>query len=88
VVEAFDYDIRHKYSLLDVVPLTLETARRLAMQHLLRAYDAVQLATAWLLNQDLIVSGEAPLAFICADDHLLAVAQVEGLRTDNPNRHP
>jgi predicted nucleic acid-binding protein len=88
VVEAFDYDIRHRHSLLDIVPLTLETACWLATRHLLRAYDAVQLATAWLLNQDLVVSGEAPLVFICADDHLLAVAQAEGLRTDNPNHHP
>jgi predicted nucleic acid-binding protein len=88
VVETFDYDVRYRYNLLDVVPLTLETARRLATEHPLRAYDAVQLATAWLLNQDLVVSGEAPLMFVCADDHLLAVAQAEGLPTNNPNHHP
>ena len=88
VARAFDYDVTHKYSLLDVMPLTLETARRLATQHPLRAYDAVQLATAWLLNQDLANSGEARLAFICADDRLVAIAQAEGLRTDNPNHHP
>ena len=62
--------------------------RRLANLHPLRAYDAVQLATAWSLNRDLVNDGEAPLTFICADDRLLAVAQVEGLRTDNPNHHP
>ena len=88
VVRAFEYDITHRYSLLDVMPLTLATARRLATQHPLRAYDAVQLATAWLLNQDLVNSGEAQMAFICADDRLLSIAQAEGLRTDNPNHHP
>jgi hypothetical protein len=49
--------------------------------------DAVQLATAWSLNRDLVNDGEAPLTFICADDGLLTVAQAEGLRTDNPNHH-
>jgi len=88
VVKAFDYDIAHRYNLLDVMPVTLETARRLATQHPLRAYDAMRLATAWLLNQDLLNSGQAPLTFICADDRLLAVVHSEGLLTDNPNHHP
>jgi len=87
-VQAFDYDIACRYTLLDVIPMTIGAARRLANQHPLRAYDAVQLATAWLLNQDLVYSGKAVLTFICADDRLLAVAQAEGLRTDNPNHHP
>ena len=86
-VQAFDYDIAYRYTLLDVMPVTVDAARRLANQHPLRAYDAVQLATAWSLDQDLVSSGEAPLTFICADDRLLAVAQAEGLHTDNPNHH-
>jgi hypothetical protein len=44
--------------------------------------------TAWLLNQDLIDAGQPPLAFVCADDRLIDVAQAEGLLTDNPNHHP
>jgi predicted nucleic acid-binding protein len=76
VVRAFDYDITYRYTLLDVMPVTIDTARRLANLHPLRAYDAVQLATAWSLNRDLVSSGEAPLTFICADDSLLTVAQV------------
>ena len=31
--------------------------------------------------------GEWLVTFICADDRLLAVAQSEGLPTDNPNHH-
>lgn len=46
VVKAFDYDIAHRYNLLDVTPLTLKTARRLATQYPLRAYDAVQIAAS------------------------------------------
>jgi len=54
----------------------------------LRAYDAVQLATAWLLNQDLLRTDRPLLRFVCADDRLIAIAQAEGLPTDNPNHHP
>ena len=88
VVQAFDYDIAHRYNLLDVMPATIDTARRLANRHPLRAYDAVQLATAWLLKQELLRGGDPPLTFICADDRLNTVAQAEGLSTDNPNHYP
>lgn len=84
---AFDYDVEHRYILLDIMPATIDAARQLAVRHPLRAYDAVQLATAWLLNRELVRAGTAPLAFVCADDRLIATAQAEGLSTDNPNRH-
>jgi len=87
IVWAFDYDVTHRYNLLEVAPATIDTARRLAYRHPLRAYDAVQLATAWLLNQELRRVGETPLMFLCADDRLIAVAQAEGLLTENPT-HP
>jgi len=87
-VQAFDYDITYRYNLVDITPVTIDTARRLANQHPLRAYDAVQLATAWLSNQELLSAGEQPLTFVCADDRLIAVAQTEGLLTDNPSHHP
>ena len=85
VVQAFDYDITYRYNLLDVMPMTVDAARRLATQHPLRAYDAVQLATAWLLNRDLLDSSSSGITFVCADERLIAVAQAEGLATDNPN---
>jgi len=87
-VQAFDYDITYRYNLVDITPVTIDAARRLANQHPLRAYDAVQLATAWLSNQELLSAGEQPLTFVCADDRLIAVAQTEGLLTDNPSHHP
>lgn len=84
----FDYDFAHRYNILDVETMVIDTARQMANRHPLRAYDAVQLATAWSLDRDLVSNGEAPLTFICADDRLLSVAQTEGLRTDNPNHYP
>ena len=87
LVTVFDYDFSYHYNVLDVEPIVIETARHLATRHPLRAYDAVQLATAWLLNQDLLRTNKPPLTFICADDRLLSIAQAEELLTDNPNQH-
>ena len=88
VLDTFDYDLKYRYSVLEADPRTIDAARQLANRNPLRAYDAVQLATAWLLNQDLIDSGQPPLTFVCADDRLFDIAQGEGLLTANPNRHP
>ena len=84
----FDYDFTYRYNVLGVEPIVIDTTRRMANRHPLRAYDAVQLATAWLLNQDLLRTDKPPLRFVCADDRLIAIAQAEGLLTDNPNHHP
>jgi hypothetical protein len=54
----------------------------------LRAYDAVQLASALLTHDTLQVIGLPPPTFLAADDRLLATAEAEGLATDNPNAHP
>jgi predicted nucleic acid-binding protein len=88
LLAAFDYDIAYSYYLQDFVPTTIDAARRLAYLHPLRAYDAVHLATAWLINQELIADGQPPLTFIAADNRLLTAAKNEGLLIENPNDHP
>ncbi len=88
LLSAFDYDIDYRYTVVDVLPSTIDTARRLATHHPLRAYDAMQLATAWLVNQELRQAGKADLIFVTADERLVSVAEREGLATDNPNHHP
>jgi len=87
-IQAFDYDVSYRYILLDVAAAVLDAARLLAARYPLRAYDAVQLATGWLLDQELRRTDKPSLVFLSADDRLLEVAQAEGLLTDNPNRHP
>lgn len=87
IERALDYDIRYRYNILEVTPATLETAQSLARRHPLRAYDAVHLATAWLVNQVLLHEDKAPLTFICADERLLAIAEAERLLSENPNRY-
>jgi predicted nucleic acid-binding protein len=72
-------------------PLSHDTASRavdLTQRHPLRAYDAVQLGTALIVNQALVDSGLPALTFVCADDRLLEAAEAEGLAVDDPNRHP
>ncbi len=71
---------------LDLGVVTL--ARDLLGQHPLRAYDAVQLASALVANQALRSAHLTPLVFLSADDRLNAAADAEGLATDNPNDHP
>lgn len=87
VLATFDYDLGYRYGLLGVEPYVIDTARYMVERHPLRAYDAMQLATAWLLNRDLLDDDQAPLTFVCADDRLVSIAQAEGLLTENPNQH-
>ena len=63
-------------------------AGQLVVQYPLRAYDAVQLASALRVQLDLAQTEATPLTFLTADDRLIAIAQAEGLLTDNPNHHP
>jgi predicted nucleic acid-binding protein len=62
----------------------IEAAMRLAETHVLRAYDAVQLATA------LTIASHSPrltVTFVCADESLNSVARTVGLAIENPNQH-
>ncbi len=65
--------------------MLLELAGLLLLVHPLRAYDAVQLASAMLAQFRLET---ASLVFLTADDRLLTAAAAEGLLTDNHNLHP
>jgi len=53
----------------------------------LRAYDAVQLASAIFARSGMQAAGASPLSFLSADTRLLTAAQAEGFVTDNPNLH-
>lgn len=66
----------------------LDQASQLVARHSLRAYDAVQLATA--LKTQVARGGKKPLGFtfISADANLNNAALAEGLLVDDPNLHP
>jgi len=54
----------------------------------LRAYDAVPLAFASIVNQSLIAHGLPPLIFVTADDRLITATRGDAMTTENPNLHP
>ncbi len=64
---------------------TVNPAIDLTRHHPLRAYDALQLATALHLADALAEEGLA-LTFVSADAQLCVAAEQEGLTTVNPNR--
>ena len=86
-VRAFRYDLHMQYQVSETDPALAEAAGDLVISHPLRAYDAVQLASALRAQSNLARIGAPALTFLTADDRLLAIAQAEGLRTDNPNHH-
>lgn len=88
LLTAVDYDLKYRYQVTRVDRTVIDTARQLASRHPLRAYDAVHLATGWLANRRLVQTGQSALLFVTADDRLLAMAQAEGLLTENPNHYP
>jgi hypothetical protein len=85
-LDAFHQDSLHQYLLDPVSESILLLASDLIKRHPLRAYDAVQLATAISLSNDLQSSGER-VVFISADDRLIQAARSEGFLADNPNHH-
>jgi len=84
---AFIFDSKRRYLLLEVTNETLNLAQRMARQQPLRAYDAIQLATAWQANRRIVERGDPPLMFISADRRLLQMTQAFGLLINNPTDH-
>ena len=76
-----------QYGLVPLLPAVINDAKDLLERHPLRAYDAVQLATALQMRRLLVAGGAVAPIFLSADDRLLAAAQAEGFVTDNPNLH-
>jgi hypothetical protein len=65
----------------------IQRALNLHEAHRLRAYDAVQLASALELQQRANTIGDT-ITFIASDIRLLQAASASGLTTDNPNNYP
>lgn len=77
-----------EYRLVIVTPTVVARACDLLTQHPLRAYDAIQLASALIANAALQAAGLNRATFLSADQRLLQAAAAEGLSTDDPNLHP
>lgn len=88
IVSDFEVLCATASQLVEVTDEVTVRSRLLLEQHALRAYDAVQLASALLADRTIRATGEPPLTFLAADERLLTAARAEGLAVDNPNWHP
>jgi predicted nucleic acid-binding protein len=86
-MQAFNLHCATEYRFVDLDLHVVGLARDLLDRHTLRAYDAVQLASALRANRALDAARLSSLLFISADDRLITAAAHEGLATDNPNSH-
>lgn len=84
----FIRDAQQQYQVVATGQEVIDLAVELTRRQTLRGYDAVQLASAIILNRALLVRELPALIFVSADDDLLAAARNEGLAVENPNWHP
>ncbi|MDH7486025.1 MAG: type II toxin-antitoxin system VapC family toxin [Anaerolineae bacterium] len=87
LVSRYLRDDRERQALIRADESVVNLAAELTERHPLRAYDAVQLATALILNRSLLAERLPALTFVSADDVLCAAARAEGLLAENPNEH-
>lgn len=90
LAQAFRYHLATQYRLILLEDIVIQKAENLAMQYPLRAYDAVQLASAQYC-QTIIAQTQQPcpdFIFLTADDRLLNIAQMVGMLSQNPNFYP
>ena len=85
LVGDFETVCTSEYQITEVTQAVIKRARFLLEQHPLRAYDAIQLASALLAQTALQTADLPPLRFLAADERLIQAAQAESLPTDNPN---
>ena len=86
-IELFLQHCNTEYHLIPTHRIIIERAILLTKNHRLRGYDAVQLASALITNEKLIIGRLPSLVFVTADKDLILAAKSEGLSTDNPNLH-
>jgi predicted nucleic acid-binding protein len=86
--QKFRQELTTHFQVIALLPAVINRAMELVRIHPLRAYDAVQLATALYLNSQHTSLGLSSIVMISADHHLNQAAVAEGLIIDNPNQHP
>jgi predicted nucleic acid-binding protein len=87
VASDFRYDLRNQYRLVDITPTLVDHAMRVAEAHILRGYNAVQLAAALSVQSERRRLGLPSLIFVSADRGLNRAASTEGLVVDDANAH-
>ena len=68
LMQTFQAHCITQYRIVPTQPRIIDLAAELLQRHPLQAYDAVQLASASIVNQSLIAHGLPPLIFVTATD--------------------
>ena len=84
-IARFQDDLHNRFSVISVEEAIIESAALLAKSHALRAYDAVQLASALSVQRERRKYHLPPITFVSADGDLNKVAILQGLTVENPN---
>jgi uncharacterized protein len=79
ILHAFRAHWNAQYFVVEIDETVITLAGQLVNQHLLRAYDAVQLAAALSIQNQLTPPDITSFTFLTADDRLLAIAQAKNL---------
>ncbi len=88
ILARFVRDYRGRFGVLAVEERVIYQAAVLVSRHPLRAYDAVQLASARVVSETIQRYGRPGIVFVSADARLCEVARQEGLDVANPNDYP
>ena len=88
LIARFLRDGQSRYARLPADDAAINQAVELIQRHPLRAYDAVQLATALRLDRVLRDNRLSPVTFVSADEALCEAARAEGMSAENPNDYP
>jgi predicted nucleic acid-binding protein len=96
-ITEFRLDYANQYNALEIADQIIAAAMTFAETYVLRGYDAVQLAVAVAINNQLIAETAAlgisapivpVLTLISSDIGLNTAATAEGLQVDDANNHP
>jgi predicted nucleic acid-binding protein len=80
LLDRFELHMKYRFARLMVTDIVVETAAQMVDRHLLRAYDAVQLATCLELKKTVTER----VVFVCSDEELPEAAKLERLSTLDP----
>jgi predicted nucleic acid-binding protein len=84
----FRQDLRHQFQVIEIDASLVAEAVRCVEAHILRAFDAFQLAGALTLTTIQLIAARPSITLVSADQELNAAAAAEGLAVDDPNQHP
>jgi predicted nucleic acid-binding protein len=76
------------YQVIGLSQPIIKRAKDLLEAYPLRAYDAIQLASALESHHSFMQKNLSPIIFLSSDNRLLTTAISEGLLVDNPNNYP